>query len=69
MLIYFEKYQSAMNSVNFLGHNISDEGILPTVHNLQKVLDFSLPKDADHLHSFLGMCSFYKKSVLKIHLE
>ena len=69
MLIYFEKYQSAMNSVNFLGHNISDKGILPTVHNLQKILDFSLPKDADHLHSFLGMCSFYKKSVHKIHLE
>ena len=63
MFINFEKCQFAMNSVNFLGHNISDKGILPTVQNLQKILDFSLPKDADHLRSFLGMCSFYKKFV------
>ena len=63
MFINFEKCQFAMNSVNFLGHNISDKGILPTVQNLQNILDFSLPKDADHLRSFLGMCSFYKKFV------
>ena len=29
MFINFEKCQFAMNSVNFLGHNISDKGILP----------------------------------------
>ena len=58
MFINFEKYQFAMNSVDFLGHNISDKGILPTVHNLQKILDFSWPNDVDHLRSFLGMCSF-----------
>ena len=58
MFINFEKYQFAMNSVDFLGHNISDKGILPTAHNLQKILDFSLPNDVDHLRSFLGMCSF-----------
>ena len=63
MFINFEKCQFAMNSVNFLGHNISDKGILPTVQNLQKILDFSLPKDAYHLRSFLGMSSFYKKFV------
>ena len=63
IFINFEKCQFAMNSVSFLGHNISDKGILPTVQNLQKILDFSLPKDADHLRSFLGMCSFYKKFV------
>ena len=63
IFINFEKCQFAMNSVSFLGHNISDKGILPTVHNLQKILDFSLPKDGDHLRSFLGMCSFYKKFV------
>ena len=58
MSISFEKCQFSMNSVNFLGRNISDKGILPTVHNLQKILDVSLPKDADHLRSFLVMCSF-----------
>ena len=63
MFINFEKCQFAMNSVNFLGHNISDKGILPTVQNLQKILNFSLPKHADHLRSFLGMCSFHKKFV------
>ena len=63
MLINFQKCQFAMNSVNFLGHNISDKGILPTVQNFQKILDFSLPKDADHLRSFLEMYSFYNKSV------
>ena len=85
MFINFGKCQFAMNSVDFRGHSISGKGILPTVHNLQKILDFSLPKDADHLPPFLGMCSFYKKFVpdysnlvtplfklsqkLKIHLE
>ena len=61
MFINFEKCQFAINSVNFLGHNISD--ILPTVHNLQKIPDFSLSKDGAHLGSFLGMCSFYNKFV------
>ena len=60
MFINFEKCQFAMNSVNFLVHNIRDKGILPTVQNLQKILDFSLPKDADHLRSFLGMCNPWK---------
>ena len=85
MFINFGKCQFAMNSVDFRGHSISGKGILPTVHNLQKILDFSLSKDADHLPPFLGMCSFYKKFVadysnlvaplfklsqkLKIHLE
>ena len=48
MFINFEKYQFAMNLVNFLGHNISKKGILSTVHNMQKLLDFSLPKDSNH---------------------
>ena len=61
--ISFAKCQFAMNSVDVLGHNVSDKGILPTAHNWQKLLDFSLPKDLDHLRSFLGMCSFYKKFV------
>ena len=63
MFINFEKCQFAMNSANFLEHNISNKGILPTVQNLQKILNFSLLKDADHLRSFLGMCSIYKKFV------
>ena len=63
MSINFEKCQFYMNSVKFLGRNISDKGILPTVHNLQEILDVSLPKDTGHLRSFLVMCSFYKKFV------
>ena len=63
MFINFEKCPFAMNSVNFLGRNISDKGILLNVHNLHKILDFSWLKDADHLRSFSGMCSFYKKFV------
>ena len=54
MFINIEKCQFAMN---FLGH-------LPTVYNLQRISEeFFMPKDADHLRSFLGICSFYKKSV------
>ena len=53
MFINIEKCQFAMN---FLGH-------LPTVYNLQRISEeFFLPKDAGHLRSFLGICSFYKKS-------
>ena len=63
IFINIEKCQFTMNSVNFLGHNISEKGILLSAHNLQKNLDFSLPKDTDHLRSFLGMCNFYKKFV------
>ena len=48
MFINFEKCQFAVKSVNLLEHNISDKGILPTVHNLQKISAFSLSKDADH---------------------
>ena len=36
MFVNFAKCQFAMNSVNFLGDNISSKGIVPTVHNLLK---------------------------------
>ena len=42
---------------------MSDKVILPIDQNLQKILDFCLPEDADHLRSFLGMCGFYKKFI------
>ena len=45
-------------SVTFLGHILSGEGIRPEFGKVQEILRFSVPETCLEVKSFLGMASF-----------
>ena len=44
----------------FLGHVLSKDGISPNLEKVSKVRDWSVPKTAKEVHSFLGLASYYR---------
>ena len=52
-------------SVEFLGHIVSSEG-LHSVHNkILSIREFPVPKNAKEISSFLGLCGYYRKFIDK----
>ena len=50
-------------SVNFLGHIVSADGVRPDLTNVQKVRDWPVPKTVKDIKGFLGLCSYYRRFV------
>ena len=50
-------------SIDFLGCNITSDGIKPTQKKLYEISDFSEPTDSKALRRFLGMVGFYRRLV------
>lgn len=51
------------NEVNFLGHVISEKGILPNPDNIKKVAEWPLPRSVKEVRSFLGLGNYYRRFV------
>ena len=47
------------NSVSFLGHVISDQGIATSPEKTEKVKNWPTPTNLTEVKSFLGLCSYY----------
>lgn len=58
-----EKCQLLQEEVHFLGHVISGEGIKPSMDNVNKILQFQVPKDANQARSLIGMGSYYRRHI------
>lgn len=58
-----EKCNFIRNTLPFLGHVISQNGISPDPSTIQKILDFSTPNNIRQLRSFLGLAGYYRKFV------
>ena len=59
-----EKCSFLKNSVKYLGHEVSTEGISPDMDRVAPIRDQKPPKTLRELRGFLGFCSFYRKFVL-----
>lgn len=57
------KCKFASNSVKYLGHEITGDGISPKRELLQAIKDSPLPRNKDELRSFLEMLEFYAKFI------
>lgn len=48
-------------SLEFLGHHVSSEGILPTASKVDAISKFPVPKTQRQLREFLGLINFYRR--------
>jgi len=57
------KCSFCVNSLTFLGHEVSASGIAPSTAKVQAILDFQQPRTKKELHRYLGMYQFYGRFV------
>jgi hypothetical protein len=63
MILNLEKCQFFQQSIRFLGHIISAEGIEPDPDKILKILQWPLPKNITQLRGFLAICSYYRQFI------
>ena len=51
----------AQDNVEFLGHNISPEGVKPTQHKVDAIHRYPAPQSIKSLQEFIGMVSYYHR--------
>jgi hypothetical protein len=60
----FSKCEFWLDSVKFLGHNISSEGIAVDPSKVQEVMEWKPPTSIHQICSFLGLTGYYSRFVL-----
>jgi hypothetical protein len=59
----FSKCEFWLDSVKFLGHTISKEGISLDPNKVQEVVDWKPPKTIHQIRSFLGLAGHYRRFI------
>jgi hypothetical protein len=59
----FSKCELWLDSVKFLGHTISKDGISMDPSKVQEVLDWKPPKSVHQIRSFLGLAGYYRRFI------
>lgn len=57
------KCQFLQTTVTYLGHQISDKGILPDSSKYSAVKNYPVPKNADDARRFVSFCSYYRRFI------
>jgi hypothetical protein len=60
----FSKCEFWLDSVKFLGHTISSEGISVDPSKVQEVMDWQPHKSAHQIRSFIGLAGYYRRFIL-----
>lgn len=61
LVVNGDKCHFARESVNFLGHVVTKNSILPMPAKVEAIDNFTLPKTRQDLRRFLGMLNFYRR--------
>src|SRR6185312_14793997 len=59
----FSKCEFWLDSVKFLGHTISSEGISVDPTKVQEVMDWESPTSVHQIRSFLGLAGYYRRFI------
>ena len=57
------KCQLFQRRVAFLGHVITEDGVSPDPEKVRVVRDWRQPKCVSDVHSFIGLCSYYRRYI------
>lgn len=63
LLIRPDKCEFGKKSINFLGHNISPEGIRPLPGRVESLKKYPLPQTPKQLRTFLGVINYYHRFI------
>lgn len=63
LTLNLEKCFFLQSKIDYLGYEISDEGIRPSNKNIVAVTNYAEPKDVHELRMFLGLASYFRKFV------
>ena len=61
--VSLSKCTFCVKELDFLGFNVSAEGLKPTLRKIDELSEFPYPTDSKALRRFLGMAGFYRKLV------
>ena len=59
------KCEFAKNEIQFLGHVVKDQKLLPDERNIEAVTNFPIPKDITGVRGFLGLVGHYRRFIPK----
>lgn len=62
-LLKLSKCHFAQQSITYLGHVVSSQGLATDPSKIEAIRDWPAPTDIKQLHSFLGMAGYYRKFV------
>lgn len=57
------KCQFLQKEIMYLGHNISERGILPDLSKIDVIKNYPVPHNVNKVKSFLGLANYYRKFV------
>ena len=63
LTLNLKKCLFAADSVKYLGHLVTAEGLSPNPEKVQDIVNFPIPKTISQLRGFLGLASFYRRFV------
>ncbi|UYV66609.1 K02A2.6-like [Cordylochernes scorpioides] len=58
-----KKCRFGFEEIEILGHVTSKHGIKPADHNVKAIRDIPRPSKTKEIHSFMGLCSYYRKFI------
>lgn len=61
--IQLDKSEFLKQTVKFLGHIITPEGILPNPDKIEAIVKFPIPNTKKEIQSFLGLIGYYRKFI------
>ena len=60
-----KKCELFRQSVDYLGHEVSAEGIRPSKKKVETLHDWKMPRTLTEVRSFVGFCSYYRRFIPK----
>ena len=62
-LVKGSKCEFMRREAEFLGFMVSGKGVRPVPSKIEAVVQIPVPETISHLHSFLGMCNFFRSHI------
>jgi hypothetical protein len=61
--IHPQKCQFVVDSIEYLGHIVSKEGVAPDLKKVKAIKNYPTPRSAKEVRSFLGFVGFYRRHI------